>query len=47
MVNEPISDDLYNEDDARCPHCFEWVCKDLDDHLPLEPEPEYEEPVDV
>jgi hypothetical protein len=27
MANEPTwSSDLYNEDDARCQQCGEWVC---------------------
>ena len=39
MENEP----MYNEDDARCPECSEWVC----DHIIVTDYPEPEEEPDV
>jgi len=40
MVTERTSSDLYNEDDGRCPDCFEWIgtC----DHIIFKDYPEVE-----
>jgi ribosomal protein L32 len=32
---------MYNEDDARCPECSEWICEHTVDKPYPEPEEEY------